>query len=1292
MTNVDNGADTAAAPIRDYEKLTKSQKMTVRRVLLRTYEIAELEVRHRDENPHDPRRYLSRQFTRRPQNVFLIDGARGAGKTTLMFTIRWIMGYLGRPTRLANDDPRQRADDFLKKVRGELSDEYAGVDAGSGGEQSAGGGGYDGSIDNLRIERVLKQPQAPKSLEKPLSTVCTLRVLFPSDLEMSQPLLEGIFAMMDEKIDQEIRQRSSTEERLKSLESLKRKLNEEVVSGWYLSQPEGQEAILRESLNVDHYFEVRGRYSGKSFSRVNEWRRFVNEFLDTMGFQLLGIFLDDTDVRPEMTADMLNSIRVFLDHPRIVTLVAGNVKSMRDSLLLTAMDGLSNSIRALSRPDDADAHEWRRNLRHQTEEYLDKVLPRFNRFFLGLEAGDGENKDFETIIQLSFEEFCKLQLKRFEADYMHVRISDACGAPFNIDQKGSPISVQNKGASLENYISWWLYWTVYGVELRPRSIRQLRTLSRFTRPEPNSDLASRRLKAEHGKRLAVVLFEAPDNYALSHRFGDQDVSVITWLRRQAAHASWTGERHFEINDRKLFSGEYSYDYLCFRMDLEIALPTPLHVKSLPPKGLLPIPAGPSFVGHNPFFASPKRRQRQYGASSVLDHIVIPANCLYFSDMQYLPEIAWQDQKSTHSIWDNNLIYNWRTLFSSTRDHGFSGRDLGRALEDCFLIKRVASDGKVPYLGDGPLEKMMGELLRFAGDLSKLVDFESKSRPKGEKFKGKYVKAVDKFIEEYWSEIVIPMASLDLTKFEVKNPVSQSIDGRLVASEMNNNHFESSIDQIEYMRRNFDYLCHLSGYGAGQAAVSQVAGDVVRQANDKIFVPLIRAWSDDEIRINATTYPDWLEMRRLSRHATDYAWLVNHVRRAWHAGRIFAGQIATIERIGGSTELLRANTVPQVQRYSILKRVDVLRMICRAFAFVDAKKINDPLALLGQIKLGLTPDNATGAAEMDAWLMSQISAFAPIERKYQSKMPKVKEDRKSLSKYVDASWKRVCASAFLCNVLGDHSKMAEITQATQMLDKLSQTQKNDVESWAQSLRPGHAFPGSLFAPRLEAQKTEQAYNDRLRIKHALFERSLVLFVWGLAPSLPALIHLEVSAILYDAPKEGSPSRNYAERKDAAREALKSWKILVNWLNRYCIRSRAGIEHDALQLLLNWYLQRRDGGAASEDRPIIPTRFPDVAMSTLGIAGPAALYRALKGEGGKDTAVAKLIEESLRKLHLVNRGEKGVEGEFDGSFGSANATGSRKWHNESGVFHDIERHLDAALEYCVRLERAVDENPK
>ena len=271
------------------EQLTGMQRRVLDHMLLRTYEIAVQEAEIEFNNPED---YAARQFERRPRHVFYIDGARGSGKTTLLLAAREHLQYLG-----CGDELEDRP-----KIPPHIEDAYVAIRndncfANEGPEFSK----------PLQAGKLFRSPhQSPKG--RPKRTTFVFPVLFPSDLDNAQPIMEGLFAFMDGQLAIEIENAGNIskayhqplkEERVRAGRELQRRLHRDVTKSWFLSKQEGIEAILRDSHNYDKFLENRGRASGQSYRRVHDWRQFVNEYLDYFGAQMLAIFIDDTDVIPD---------------------------------------------------------------------------------------------------------------------------------------------------------------------------------------------------------------------------------------------------------------------------------------------------------------------------------------------------------------------------------------------------------------------------------------------------------------------------------------------------------------------------------------------------------------------------------------------------------------------------------------------------------------------------------------------------------------------------------------------------------------------------------------------------------------------------------------------------------------------------------------------------------------------------------------------------------------------------------------------------------------------------------
>src|SRR5262249_34841342 len=74
--------------------LSNAQRNALRRILVGVYEIAQSEADlQREHGEH----YEERLNTRRPRHVFVVDGPRGSGKTTMLLTLQTLVAELARP-------------------------------------------------------------------------------------------------------------------------------------------------------------------------------------------------------------------------------------------------------------------------------------------------------------------------------------------------------------------------------------------------------------------------------------------------------------------------------------------------------------------------------------------------------------------------------------------------------------------------------------------------------------------------------------------------------------------------------------------------------------------------------------------------------------------------------------------------------------------------------------------------------------------------------------------------------------------------------------------------------------------------------------------------------------------------------------------------------------------------------------------------------------------------------------------------------------------------------------------
>lgn len=666
----------------DLSELLPNQRAAARRIVLDVQRIAAKEDERRltfataDE-------YQWEQWGRRPQNVFFLDGARGSGKTFVLMSILNLVRQLGRGTTIISRTPLGRIQEeligrsiaSLQALQKEL-DKHA--------------------TDDKPAVQLHKLPRSKR-------TAIVLPTIFPVDTEGAGACMEVVFASIERRLKRESEKPAGCGMDKKKVNTLKDKLVQ-VMRHWAFSRNLGLEAILGDSINYDEFVKKRANQSTASNLRVDDWRAFINEFCDAFESSLLVIGVDDTDVRPELTVDILHSLRIYLDHPRIVTVLAGNLRAMRQSLVYAKFAELRSSATTI-RDNPKTLKDWRRFEREEIEQYLEKVLPRWRRSFVGPSdartSQSAADADFRMLFGRTVDEVCRGMLDHYRDGYIVGRVLAAYQYQQYLHDRlirmGKPADPQardNNGhaettvlkwdaatrAVSENFVAWWLFRHFYADRLRPSTMRQLMSLKHYVqhllpgRSHEDGTASTRaveesrlRLRNERTKRLSVMIFESADNFLLTQRFDDNDKVITDWLCRQKVSARWTDRRWIKINGRRLPEGSYSYEAICFRMDLLFARPIRFHEDNLIPYGLLPRPAGVRSVA--PFYGPRSLSDVPYfGVAASLQHAAIPRNCTFISDLRvlpvasFLPETGARTRRST--TWESSAVQDLPTLFGN----------------------------------------------------------------------------------------------------------------------------------------------------------------------------------------------------------------------------------------------------------------------------------------------------------------------------------------------------------------------------------------------------------------------------------------------------------------------------------------------------------------------------------------------------------------------------------------------------------------------------------------------------
>jgi hypothetical protein len=552
-----------------------------------------------------------------PHEVLCIDGGRGSGKTFTLSSLPHALDALSN--RYLTE-----AGDLDKKY---LSWKTLLCEV----------------IDDVSLKKGIEEyEKSSRHKGPPLELAHVLRIIFPGDMEGGESVMEAFFAALLQEI-QEIEK--SSRDGKPEYEELKTELRG-VAEGFYFAKRFGVDAIIRDSVDYEDLVTQFEAQSNKSSYRTRAWRKFVYHYLTVRKFPVLVILLDDSDVEADLTRDILHAIRMFLCHPRIITVLAGNTRSMRDSLVHHGMRRLGASVPALDRGNRRTAQDWRQAMRKDAEYYLEKVLPQERRVFIGppelsftaaaqatQNAGDAvesgnetvaAQSDFKKVAQSDFSSIIRERIDAAREPFLRSKFHLAI--EYENDKSDAPDQAQRR--DIEDFLAWWTFANRYAGPLAPRSARQIRTFRTYYVGT-----------GQKTKRLPVMLHDIPENYTLIQRLSDEDFSLMPWLWQQELRSEWTGQRCFRINGRAVYQGTYTFDFIRYRLDLNLAMPMRKNSEESVPAGLLPTLRGRRYMRR--FFQplNMPRQQRRVGLVRWIDHAALPGNCFYFCDLATLPDLS-----------------------------------------------------------------------------------------------------------------------------------------------------------------------------------------------------------------------------------------------------------------------------------------------------------------------------------------------------------------------------------------------------------------------------------------------------------------------------------------------------------------------------------------------------------------------------------------------------------------------------------------------------------------------------
>lgn len=1088
------------------EQLLRSQAPAIQVILSGLFRI--LKARQQPDDDESKRKKREADVDR-PHNVFLIDGRRGAGKTFTLLTVE------------------KALDEFKSFVK----------------DSSECAPAWKTKFESLQKLTATDVDVDLRSAFRASDRVptSTIKVIFPGDLLVNESLMEFLFARLGENLKADLediakaghsRQTAadlSPETRLRQtkLRQLHDKLQNEVEQGWYFANRFGLEALVRDSSDYRDLVMRWGEESGKAAKRIETWRSFINEYLDFYHTETLVVLVDDSDVRQELTEDILHSIRMFLNHPRIVTVLAGNLKAMRDTLLYRSLERVASAIGALNKADHPASREWRRRERQTIDEYLEKVLPPAQRIHVSRPSASTVSKertvkpgekpkpttDFEIIAGQSLLQYQLTAIRLTRKEFLRAKFKLAIEREF----KRADAPTLRDRASIEMYLSWWSFANMYTDVLAPQSARQMRTFSDLYRgwfgPEwkdvPHERFIALRDEREVSpKRLPVMLFDSPANFTLIQRLNDEDGSLSEWLRRQPLASSWSGRRYFSVDDREVHEGTYTYHYVRYRLDVGVGMPFRDNAEEVVPLELLPRPLGRKYMRR---FFQPRqmaRRHRRLGVSRWMEHAAIPGNCIYFHDLQSLPDIAFQggpgDIEALQSgLWESELADRWHELVE----------DRHESPADEYLIR---------YFGEIVCKSL-----------------------------------------QYTENLTSAALSEELDPPDIMEKQSRAIYEHFLADEI-------GMFAAHRWERREELL----------KALGPESSKAVRDASERLKRmtteedPIHRLTLDSARTPHSSQSKTGLQFPPASplRMVALYSALITDLRRAWYAIRIYeslpkymGGSMGT----GDQQQRASLAVVANRDRMKLYRRESIEAVLKRTewgSRILDVFSRDNVMDVIRASKK-FSP-SARQKLHLDQKSLEAIYGIDPGEIVRESQIPAETEDFENWTTTLRHVGRSICRRW----PVHDHLYSGE---AIDLENELFAKDEGDNSGAGGSARQGQAyvmlriFDGkrdSASASLSPEEAEKKAADDNLRRENTRSARNLIWLLYGLAPSLSAVIHADIMSRIYEAElverglyddnNRRQGDRPFSERKKfrarvrdhytAAQKEIESWGELVGSL--------------------------------------------------------------------------------------------------------------------------------------------------
>ncbi|WP_226066567.1 P-loop NTPase fold protein [Dickeya zeae] len=201
--------------------------------------------------------------------------------------------------------------------------------------------------------------------------ICPLAFIDPTLIETHQNILVDIVVKFKQLYDEKLKYCAD--------EDINRQLNtclEEMAEGLKLASHHK----TNHDKHDDSWFLSQALKSAKSGQYLEErFHHFINAVAKALNKKLFIIAIDDVDTHTQKAYDVLETIRRYLNHPRVVVLISGDLRLYNHIV----KNQKQLELQSIGKQDN-DEKETRDLVSHLTQQYMTKIFPAYQRIDLKL--------------------------------------------------------------------------------------------------------------------------------------------------------------------------------------------------------------------------------------------------------------------------------------------------------------------------------------------------------------------------------------------------------------------------------------------------------------------------------------------------------------------------------------------------------------------------------------------------------------------------------------------------------------------------------------------------------------------------------------------------------------------------------------------------------------------------------------------------------------------------------------------------------------------------------------------